>query len=435
MNDNHDNGVDQQRRAYPRVGFSKLVKIVVPDDDTAIDVVASNVSRDGIFIKTTQPLDKGKKMTLEFDIKNEKIRVEEGEVIWTKSIDHVDESDAGMGIRFNNLSEGSRKKIESFIQEELKKKPSQADGHSVRFSLHPKPEEPAGARDVSEEFFDERLAGSFFTKKLHGSSESQGTSGPSEWGSGVTQRDSMYEYTEDPRGLGNQGGMRMTSRASPPRSRWLLFGVFVCIVAVVTFLTLYLIKPIGSHKQAKFVTSSPEDSLPVDASMQAKTDRKDSENTLPADAKPSVGVDKTAETDQKAIPNASSRPVEKSTSAADTVSKPGGDVPAPATGALGLSIQDPEFKKTSQGWQMEVRATSDVKIKHFELKSPPRLVIDFEKAEYAGKETSLESPMPAIIRVRVGEDPSHTRIVLDFKGTVIPAYRMDIQKSALRIHF
>ena len=93
----------------------------------------------------------------------------------------------------------------------------------------------------------------------------------------------------------------------------------------------------------------------------------------------------------------------------------------------------PESVEIPGGWKLTIKATAEVKSKHFILKDPPRLAIDFLKTTYSGKERLLDSPMPAISRIRVGEKPEYTRYVIDFSGSKFPKYEVVHEKEAVLV--
>ena len=58
----------------------------------------------------------------------------------------------------------------------------------------------------------------------------------------------------------------------------------------------------------------------------------------------------------------------------------------------------PVFAEKYGEWRMIITATGPVKIKHFTLKNPPRLAVDFKGAVYSGKKRTQESPAPSVAR-------------------------------------
>ncbi|MBW2700244.1 MAG: PilZ domain-containing protein, partial [Deltaproteobacteria bacterium] len=116
---------EKNNRSNKRVDFFNKVKIVIPDTDTAIDVFAANMSKGGIFLRSNRPLPKGKTVRLQFETEKGSVEVDEGEVIWSKPFEpiSIDGEQPGMGIKFRNMSETSRKHIESFIAEALSDSP------------------------------------------------------------------------------------------------------------------------------------------------------------------------------------------------------------------------------------------------------------------------------------------------------------------------
>ena len=123
--DDKKTGAGTSERAHPRVDFFSPVKVVIPDENTAVDVFAGNVSKGGMFLRSNRPLPKGKKVTLEFETDEGKVKVEEGEVVWNKEFEpiSIDGAPAGMGVEFRSMSDDSQLKIEAFIDDALHVQP------------------------------------------------------------------------------------------------------------------------------------------------------------------------------------------------------------------------------------------------------------------------------------------------------------------------
>ncbi len=193
----------------------------------------------------------------------------------------------------------------------------------------------------------------------------------------------------------------MVSSSPPIRFKLLLFVVFVVLVAVVTFMVLYMLKPFETRKYAPPV---PEKEAPVSepAPVPSKTE--------PAKTKP----EKTA---------ASEKPVVED-------EKPDASASGPKA-----TVGEPVFQEKSGKWQITFKTDRELKCKHFTLKDPPRLAVDFLSATYAGKERLLDSPVPFITKIRVGEKPGYTRYVIDFSAAKVPKYEVANDKEGVIVTF
>jgi hypothetical protein len=193
----------------------------------------------------------------------------------------------------------------------------------------------------------------------------------------------------------------------------MLFGIFVAVVAVVTFLVLYMLKPYDSPREK-----------PVAAQAPATPGEKPS---APAPVKTEPAVTKAEK------PASEKKPVEEK-------KKPGPPASQPAPAAVSdtadakLTVGTPESLEKPGGWQLTIKSTAEVKSKHFTLKDPPRLAIDFLKTTYSGKERLLDSPIPAVSRIRVGEKPEYTRYVIDFSGSKFPKYEVVHEKESVQVN-
>ena len=125
---NTDRRQPNDKRRHRRVDFFNPVKVVVPDDETAIDVFAGNVSKGGIFLRSNRPLNEGQRVRLNFDTGKGPVEVEQGEVRWTKKFEpiSIDGSAPGMGVEFQKMSGDAQHNIESFIDEVIGVQPATA---------------------------------------------------------------------------------------------------------------------------------------------------------------------------------------------------------------------------------------------------------------------------------------------------------------------
>ncbi len=84
--------------------------------DSFLSEYAMNISRGGLFVSTRKPLDVGTKLTLQFTIPDAAVPIKiNGEVAWVTTYDKASQLIPGMGIKFRELSDGDRKKLEEFI--------------------------------------------------------------------------------------------------------------------------------------------------------------------------------------------------------------------------------------------------------------------------------------------------------------------------------
>jgi len=197
----------------------------------------------------------------------------------------------------------------------------------------------------------------------------------------------------------------MVSSPPPVRFKLLLFGVFIVLVAVVTFMVLYMLKPFESKKH---IRTAPAKEAPVATPKPATPVAKPEPKPEPA----------------KALPKKTTAPKPDDPDPA----------PAPSTGAK-ATVGQPQFKEDSGKWQITFKASPDVKCKHFTLKDPPRLAVDFLNASYTGSERLLDSPVPFISKIRVGEKPEYTRYVIDFDAEKVPKYEVVNEKEGVLVTF
>lgn len=390
-------GAVTSKRAHKRVDFFNPVKVVVPDDNTAVDVFAGNVSKGGMFLRSNRPLPKGKKVTLEFETDEGKVQVEEGEVVWNKEFEpiSIDGSPAGMGVEFRSMSDDSQMKIEAFIDDALQPKPQPEETPPPKEEPPPPQPEPAPV-EAAPAVEPMRMKLDVVTSQPP----------PPE-----QEKPAAAEPREKP-GLQKppkppvEGGEAIMATAPPRRrTKMMLFGGFVILVALVTFLTLLLIKPPGDNAEPETAKPpAPEKPAPAEVPEEPK---KPVAEKKPAPAAERSGAAPVGVAEKKPAPAAEKKPQ-----------------PPPAETIEGLQVGSPMFSEKAGEWRMVITATGPVKIKHFTLKNPPRLAVDFKGAVYSGKKRTQESPAPSVARIRVGEQPEFTRFVLDFDGPTVPKHRI-----------
>jgi hypothetical protein len=186
----------------------------------------------------------------------------------------------------------------------------------------------------------------------------------------------------------------------------------VVIVAAATFMILYLFSPFDEPEKPK-----PPSGHTAKPPTGEATAHKAEPTGAPVEDKTPSAEDKPGQV--SATPAANTEPAK----------------PVPSPKATAREVGEPLFKQSPKGWRMVLQATSSVETKHFVLKDPPRLALDFKMTAYAGKNRNLEAPPPFIARVRVGEQPDYTRYVIDFTGTDIPSHRVIKGKDGLTVVF
>jgi uncharacterized protein (TIGR02266 family) len=432
MPDDKDKAGKKNNRIHPRVDFFSRVKVTVPDDSTAIDVFAGNVSTGGMFLRSNRPLEKGSKVGLEFDINNKPVKVDVGEVVWNKPFEpiSIDGSPSGMGIEFRSLASDSRQQIESFISEALGEQDQQgledspepsappvsmaSDSEAIDQSAPPKPEAQAAASQVT----GARMKLDILQPGASDARIPETAAGPEQFG---------------PTSMEEEKQMAQLSQPPPPKKRAFLFIGFVLLVAVVTFFVLLIIKPFGKTGQkppAKIalttVDAGVKEAVAEDAGVQkpagaadqkiaaAAADAKETSGTKPDEKQPAEPKKDTKKEAVKNQPQKNKNEPEKS-----------------ATGTVDL----PVFSKSAEGFRMTLRTGAPVDEKHFTLKDPPRLAIDLKAVQYTGQTRTLEKPAPFISRVRIGQQEGFTRFVLDFNGEKVPVFKLVKGKDGLTVIF
>jgi uncharacterized protein (TIGR02266 family) len=411
--DDKKKDANDPKRAHKRVDFFNPVKVVVPEENTAVDVFAGNVSKGGMFLRSNRPLPKGKKVKLEFETEEGKVEVEEGEVVWNKEFEpiSIDGSPAGMGVEFKTMSDDSKLKIEAFIDDALHTKPQEEQVEAPP----PPPKEEPPAPKVEPVPVESAPPEEPMRMKLDMVKPEPPPEKPA--------------AEEKPPPV--EGGEAVMATAPPRRrTKMMLFGGFVLLVAAVTFLTLLLIKPPadkgqpgGSQPPSKLegeVAKPPAPEKPVPAPEKKPTP--------PPEKKPEPVAEKKPEP----IPEKKPEPIPEKKPEPAPEKKP---EPTPGDTIQGLQVGLPVFAEKDGEWRMIITATGPVKIKHFTLKNPPRLAVDFKGAVYSGKKRTQESPAPSVARVRVGEQPEFTRFVLDFDGSEVPKHRIVKKEDRVVVFF
>jgi hypothetical protein len=115
------------RRRHPRIETDVAVRIstIEPERDPwtgrpffrASQEICANVSRGGAFVKTTEPLDPGRRLLVEVHLPTGRALEAIGRVAWTKRImtPHSRDAESGIGIEFIGGASEQFGALEKFI--------------------------------------------------------------------------------------------------------------------------------------------------------------------------------------------------------------------------------------------------------------------------------------------------------------------------------
>lgn len=97
----------QHRRRDPRVPIQLKVDVESPNEHYLFEY-SSNLSQSGIFIETTEPLEPGTLVNIQFSLPEQYLIRTQGEVIW---VNDEEDDEPGMGIKFRGLADRDREMI------------------------------------------------------------------------------------------------------------------------------------------------------------------------------------------------------------------------------------------------------------------------------------------------------------------------------------
>jgi hypothetical protein len=245
--------------------FINRVRVELLDERKAFHVFATSLGREGMFLRSNDPLPLGKKVALEFDTPQGTVRVDEGEVSWVKPPEPIntDGVPAGMDIAFCRLTAAARALIDALID------PAQTRSSGAAASrARPESPKPAAApgsmtgpqdpRSGPSEFDD------LFSKKVEATSMN------------------AKEQAQTPTPvdlLARPDANFLLSSPPPAKRRILLLLGYVVIVAAVTFLAMYVFQP----RQRALPLAAPEaQPLPVEPGPAGHTPGIAPQGTLPS---------------------------------------------------------------------------------------------------------------------------------------------------------
>jgi uncharacterized protein (TIGR02266 family) len=100
-----------ERRASQRIAVQ--LQVVETHEDSTYFQRAGNLSAGGLFLEGTMPHPPGTKVRLRFTLPRDERPIEvNGEIAAPKK-----DEELGMGVRFTDLSDGDRERIERFIED------------------------------------------------------------------------------------------------------------------------------------------------------------------------------------------------------------------------------------------------------------------------------------------------------------------------------
>ncbi len=105
------------QRAAARMPIDALVRIRFADQEEFVDVVAANISRTGMFVRTQEPHLAGSRLRFELILGADSASIKgAGEVVWVRRGELYAVLPAGMGIRFRRLDQASRDIISRLVE-------------------------------------------------------------------------------------------------------------------------------------------------------------------------------------------------------------------------------------------------------------------------------------------------------------------------------
>jgi uncharacterized protein (TIGR02266 family) len=101
------------------IRVSLLMKTLIECEDEKCELFASNLSAAGMFLRTTSPFATGKELDIVFNVDQEDPVELKGKVIYTNELSHEIEPEPGMGIKFNEVPEDVKQRINYFLMKQL----------------------------------------------------------------------------------------------------------------------------------------------------------------------------------------------------------------------------------------------------------------------------------------------------------------------------
>lgn len=172
-----DSSLDPSGRRYVRVPFEQPVSLRFQSFKDFVTEVSSNISADGMLIKTLNPKPQGTVFDFELLIDRELTLIQgRGEVVWIRAHSDEEGRPAGMGVRFLELSDSSRTYVNRVVEVHLE------SGASVFDLEKERPFEDEKGTDAADEVDESEVPEDAEDGSLiHGSdAEDQATEPPSD---------------------------------------------------------------------------------------------------------------------------------------------------------------------------------------------------------------------------------------------------------------
>jgi len=108
----------KDKRRSPRASIKARVDYEIESEDTFLFEYTTNLSRDGIFLQTNNPLEPDTVLSLRFNVPESNRVIEvQGKVIWVNEFRPKGENlNPGMGIQFIDLSDDDKDLITKLIK-------------------------------------------------------------------------------------------------------------------------------------------------------------------------------------------------------------------------------------------------------------------------------------------------------------------------------
>ncbi|MBM4374918.1 MAG: TIGR02266 family protein, partial [Deltaproteobacteria bacterium] len=142
---------DADKRIHPRAKvLSMTVRYKSATVDEFVEHHSDNVSRGGIFIKTSSPFAAGTLLKFEIRIAADaSVLTGVGRVVWKRDVAKSDEDPAGMGVKFIKLDDKSRDLIDRLVSSQVEgdsnydRGLAEVDASTAPAASEPPPEEKA----------------------------------------------------------------------------------------------------------------------------------------------------------------------------------------------------------------------------------------------------------------------------------------------------
>jgi type IV pilus assembly protein PilZ len=113
-----DKSSDHSARSTPRV--AKTISLEFKDRLSVIQAIAMNIGEGGLFIKTDKPLEEGEHFLLKMKLPYVSYTLNiKSEVVWTRKVAKGNDKQAGMGVKFIQMSKEDNAVLKQYINANL----------------------------------------------------------------------------------------------------------------------------------------------------------------------------------------------------------------------------------------------------------------------------------------------------------------------------